>query len=195
MGPNPRNAMNAIRICHRCGASVPSSAPQNLCLQCLFDTAVEFDSDIFGSAPPAPDGGAPTTAPRPIFGDYELLGELGRGGQGIVYRARHCGIGRVVALKTIPPAHLAGAHAWERFRLEASAASSLDHPNIIPIYEVGERDGFCFYSMKLVEGTTIEQLCGARPSSGAATSARGPTSNVPEAPSQSELAAPGDARA
>jgi len=63
-----------------------------------------------------------------------------------------------VALKTIPPPHLAGAHARERFRLEASTASRLDHPNIVPIYEVGERDGFCFYSMKLVEGTTIQQL-------------------------------------
>jgi serine/threonine-protein kinase len=98
-----------------------------------------------------------TTSP-PIFGDYELLGELGRGGQGVVYRARHRGLGRLVALKTIPPAHLAGTHARERFRLEASTASRLDHPNIVPIYEVGERDGFCFYSMKLVEGATIQQL-------------------------------------
>jgi tetratricopeptide (TPR) repeat protein len=63
-----------------------------------------------------------------------------------------------VALKTIPPAYLSGPQAWERFHLEASAASRLDHPNIVPIYEVGERDGFCFYSMKLVEGATIEQL-------------------------------------
>lgn len=76
----------------------------------------------------------------------------------MVYRARHRGLGRLVALKTIPPAHLASAHARERFRLEASTASRLDHPNIVPIYEVGERDGFCFYSMKLVEGTTIQQL-------------------------------------
>ena len=61
----------------------------------------------------------------------------------------------MVALKTIPPAHLAGAHARERFRLEASTASRLDHPNIVPIFEVGERDGFCCYSMKLVEGGNL----------------------------------------
>jgi serine/threonine protein kinase len=135
------------------GTVVPANAPDNLCLRCLFDTAVDLDADTSGAQAPAKTTltSVEQTAPPPIFGDYELLGELGRGGQGVVYRARHRGLGRLVALKTIPPAHLAGGHARERFRLEASTASRPAHPNIVPIYEVGERDGFCFYSMKLVE--------------------------------------------
>jgi serine/threonine protein kinase len=128
----------------------------------LFDTAVNLD-DAEAPGAPAAIPADPTlrsvepTTPPPVFGDYELLAKLGRGGQGVVYRARHRGLGRLAALKTIPPAHLASAHARERFRLEASTASRLDHPNIVPIYEVGERDGFCFYGMKLMEGGTLSE--------------------------------------
>jgi eukaryotic-like serine/threonine-protein kinase len=154
MGTNAIKAIRAIRTCKRCGGFVPPNAPDSLCPQCLFDTAVELDSE---SSSPAP-GPAPLDTQTPRFGDYELLGELGRGGQAIVYRARHIALGRIVALKTISSAHLRDQRAQERFRLEASTAASLDHPNIVPIYEVGERDGFCFYSMKLIEGGTIDQL-------------------------------------
>src|SRR5437016_1199327 len=159
MGAKTPNPMNVARTCDRCGTIVPASAPQNLCLRCLFDTAVGLSVDTSGAqaTPDVKPGSAGPATPPPIFGDYELLGELGRGGQGVVYRARHRVLGRLVALKTIPPAHLAGAHARERFRLEASTASRLDHPNIVPIYEVGECDGFCFYSMKLVEGGNLAQ--------------------------------------
>ena len=147
MGANISNAMNSTRTCDRCGTVVPAHAPENLCLRCLFDTAVDLDDAEAPGARVATPGNTQLRSleqntPPPIFGDYELLGELGRGGQGVVYRARHRGLGRLVALKTIPPAHLAGARARERFRLEASTASRLDHPNIVPIYEVGERDGF-----------------------------------------------------
>ena len=163
MGANTIHPMKSTRICGRCRAVVPANAPENLCLRCLFDSAVDLDAVAAPVAPVATPGDTPLKSveqntPPPVLGDYELLAELGRGGQGVVYRARHLGLGRLVALKTIPPAYLAGAHARERFRLEASTASRLDHPNIVPIYEVGERDGFCFYSMKLIEGTTIQEL-------------------------------------
>jgi tetratricopeptide (TPR) repeat protein len=152
--------MIASRICPRCGTVVPTAAPQNLCIRCLFDTAADLEAeDPEPKSPPDLNPGSTLqSAPPAVFGDYELLGELGRGGQGVVYRARHRRLGRLVALKTIAPAYLADARAWERFQVEASAASQLDHPNIVPIYEVGERDGFCYYSMKLVEGTTIGEL-------------------------------------
>jgi serine/threonine protein kinase len=148
----------ARRVCPKCGSTVFADAPQGCCSVCLVRTGLAPLDDENDEA------SEPTVA-RMLkdFGDYELVEEIGRGGQGIVYRARQKSLNRIVALKVIGLAHWATEAHVKRFRLEAEAAASLNHPCIVPIYEVGERDGACYFSMGLVEGGQLDAVAKREP--------------------------------
>src|SRR5438034_1209391 len=151
-------ATNASRVCGKCGSKIFADAPQGFCSLCLFKTGLgpllnEEDEAVESSDVPI----------AIEFDDYDLLKEIGRGGQGVVYRARQKSLNRTVALKIIGVGHWATEAHLKRFRLEAEAAASLNHPFIVPIHEIRERGGYCYFSMNLVEGGQLDEVVKREP--------------------------------
>ena len=161
--------MPGDRTCPECKRPLPEDARDGVCPVCSLRSALKFGSD---GAPPEIQPPASSlqplasAAPPPSareFGDYELLEQIGRGGMGIVYKARQKSLDRVVALKMLLFGPQASPDFAKRFRAEAVLAASLQHPNIVAIHEVGVHEGQQFFVMDYVAGPSLAQLVGHQP--------------------------------
>lgn len=140
-----RLIMSNPRCCPECGLPMPSANEGAGCPHCLLRMAMGEELEPTAEAPKR----------TRLFGNYELLSEIARGGMGVVFRAREIGLNRIVALKMIQPGHLPSPEAWARFQTEITASSRLNHPNIVPLYETGSVGGAQFFTMRFVEGGTL----------------------------------------
>ncbi|MEM7013840.1 MAG: serine/threonine-protein kinase [Verrucomicrobiota bacterium] len=140
------------QICPKCGARIPAAAPDGICPSCVL-----IESQQRSAAADAPNVEEITKA----FPDLEIERLLGRGGMGAVYLARQPKLDRKIALKVLLPDAAADPAFAERFHREARALATLNHPNIVSLYEFGEQAGFYFLAMELVDGVNLRQAMDA----------------------------------
>src|SRR3954466_14327023 len=141
--------------CPNCGKPLPEHAPQGLCPECLFAGLSAATEDGAGAAAQAPSQTPEELAPH--FPQLEILECLGRGGMGVVYKARQRSLNRCVALKLLAPERVADVKFAQRFTHEAQALAALNQPNIVTIYDFGQAGGFYFLLMEFVDGVNLRQ--------------------------------------
>jgi WD40 repeat protein len=159
------------RHCAQCGVVLSVYSLEGVCGNCLLKPGLgpmtepldDREDESHFPALGAKSNRSSITEAVGRFGDYELLEEIARGGMGIVYRARQVSLDRIVAVKMLLAGPLAGKDFVQRFRTEAAAAASLQHPNIVAIHEVGFAQGQHFFAMDFVEGLTLAQLVAKGP--------------------------------
>lgn len=150
--------MNSVGPCPHCGTRLRPRVLDGLCPRCLTRCSLDFNRVVAIGDSPVADRLRLTPLRAHLrlhFADYELEGEIARGGIGVVYRARQISLNRLVALKLLLSGQFADPDQVRRFYAEAEAVARLDHPGIVPIYEVGEFEGRHFFSMKLIEGRSL----------------------------------------
>ena len=164
--------MPTLNSCARCGAELRPQNSEGLCTRCLLERGLEESKEEPNFPGPGHTALSPELEDRKskienrtarYFGDYELLEEIARSGMGVVYRARHLKLERIVAVKMILAGQFASKQIIQRFRGEVTAAALLQHPNIVAIHDVGIHDGQHYFSMDYVEGQNLSQLVSNRP--------------------------------
>jgi predicted Ser/Thr protein kinase len=143
------------KLCPQCGATVSAQAPEGLCPRCVAGLNLFADTEIAGASNPLPNPTPEELAPH--FPQLEILSCLGRGGMGVVYRARQKSLNRIVALKLLAPERASDSEFAARFEKEALALAALNHPHIVGVYDSGQAGGFFYLLMEFVDGVNLRQ--------------------------------------
>ncbi len=146
-----------LPTCPKCGVTLPADAPKGLCPRCLAAMNFATETVLTGADALAAQPPLSPAELAPHFPQLEIIECLGRGGMGVVYKARQKSLNRVVALKLLAPERVSDAKFAERFTHEAQALAALNHPSIVTIYDFGQAGGFYFLLMEFVDGVNLRQ--------------------------------------
>ena len=164
-----------IRLCEQCGDALRAESLDGYCPRCVVRVSLSSMGlgEVLGEADAMRGDFAPIRDVRSRgfeakqavrrLGGYEILEEIGRGGMGVVFRARQIDLDRIVAVKTLTWQGSGGEGSAERFRSEARLVASLHHPNIVRVYDIGMEDGCPYFSMEYVEGASLSERLRERP--------------------------------